>query len=37
LLQAINGRADALNQLAGMLNTSISNVQNGVNQIQSAV
>ena len=37
LLQAINGRADALNQLAGMLNTSISNVQNGVNQIQSAI
>ena len=37
LLQAINGRADALDQLAGILNTSVSNVQNGVNQIQSAV
>ena len=37
LLQAINGRADALSQLASMLNTSVSNVQNGVNSIQSAV
>ena len=37
LLQAINGRADALSQLASMLNTSVSNVQNGVNTIQSAV
>ena len=37
LLQAINGRADALGQLANILNTSVSNVQNGVNQIQSAV
>ena len=37
LLQAINGRADSLNQLAGMLNTSVSNVQNGVNAIQSAI
>ena len=37
LLQAINGRADSLNQLATMLNTSVSNVQNGVNAIQSAV
>ena len=37
LLQAINGRADALSQLASMLNTSIANVQNGVNTIQSAV
>lgn len=37
LLQAINGRADALSQLATMLNTSVSNVQNGVNSIQSAV
>jgi hypothetical protein len=26
LLQAINGRADALSQLANMLNTSVSNV-----------
>lgn len=37
LLQAINGRADALSQLATMLNTSVSNVQNGINSIQSAV
>lgn len=37
LLQAINGRADALSQLAGMLNTSVANVQNGVNAIQNAV
>ena len=37
LLQAINGRADALSQLSQMLNTSISNVQNGVNSIQNAV
>ena len=37
LLQAINGRADALSQLSSMLNTSIGNVQNGVNTIQSAI
>ena len=37
LLQAINGRADALSELAGILNTNVSNVQNGVNAIQSAV
>ena len=37
LLQAINGRADALGQLANILNTSVSNVQSGVNAIQSAV
>lgn len=37
LLQAINGRADALGQLAGILNTSVSNIQTGVNAIQSAV
>lgn len=37
LLQAINGRADALGQLANILNTSVGNVQNAVNQIQSAV
>ncbi len=37
LLQAVNGRADALSQLASILNTSISNVQNGVNAIQSAI
>jgi len=33
LLQAINGRSDSLNQLAGILNTSVSQVQNGVNAI----
>ena len=33
LLQAINGRADSLGQLANILNTSVSNVQNGVNAI----
>ena len=37
LLQAINGRADALSELAGILNTNVSNVQNGVNAIQNAV
>ena len=37
LLQAINGRADALGQLANILNTSVSNVQTGVNAIQTAV
>ena len=37
LLQAINGRADALSELASILNTNISSVQNGVNAIQSAV
>ena len=37
LLQAINGRADALSELAGILNTSVSNVQNGVNSIQTAI
>ena len=37
LLQAINGRADALSQLSQMLNTSVANVQNGVYAIQSAV
>lgn len=37
LLQAINGRADSLSQLANILNTSITSVQNGVNTIQSAI
>ena len=37
LLQAINGRADSLGQLANILNTSVSNVQNGVNAIQTAI
>lgn len=37
LLQAINGRADALGQLANILNTSVSNIQNGVSSIQTAI
>ena len=37
LLQAINGRADALSQIANMLNTSIANVQNGVSAIQTGL
>ena len=37
LLQAINGRADSLNQLASILNTSVGNVQNAVNTIQASV
>ena len=37
LLQAINGRADSLSQLANILNTNVSDVQNGVNAIQNAV
>lgn len=37
LLQAINGRADALSQLASMLNTSVGNIQNAVNAIQSSI
>ena len=37
LLQAINGRADALSQLASLLNTDINTVQNGINTIQSSI
>lgn len=37
LLQAINGRADSLGQLANILNTNVSDVQNGVNAIQNAI
>lgn len=37
LLQDINGRADALSQLANILNTSVGNVQNGVNAIQTSI
>ena len=37
LLQAINGRADALGQLANILNTNVSSVQSAVNSVQSAV
>lgn len=37
LLQVINGRSDSLGQLANILNTNVSDVQNGVNAIQNAV
>ena len=37
LLQAINGRADSLGQLANILNTNVSDVQNGVNASQNAI
>lgn len=37
LLQAINGRADTLGELAGILNTNVGNVQNAVNSVQSAI
>ena len=37
ILQAINGRADALGQLAQILNTSVSNVQNGINSLNTAL
>jgi hypothetical protein len=37
ILQAINGRADALGQLAQILNTSVSNVQNGINALNTDV
>ena len=37
LLQAINGRADALGQLAQITNTNVDFVRNGVYQLQSAI
>lgn len=37
LLQAINGRADALSQLASMLNSDINTVQSIVSNIQTSV
>ena len=37
LLQAINGRADSLNQLASMLNTSVESVKNGIFGLQNAI
>ena len=37
LLQAINGRADALSQLANILNTDVASVQQGVNAVQNAI
>ena len=35
ILQAINGRADALGQIAQILNTSVANVQNGINSLNT--
>lgn len=37
LLQAINGRADAISQLAQMLNTNIETVKNGIFTLQSSI
>ena len=37
LLQAINGRADAANQLATITNTSVESVKNGIFALQSAI
>ena len=37
LIQAVNGRADALSSLAELLHTDVSQVQTGVNAIQSAI
>lgn len=37
ILQAINGRADALGQIAQILNTSVSAVQNGINALSTDV
>lgn len=37
LLQAINGRADALSQLSGILNTNVDSVRNAVNTVQQSV
>ena len=35
ILQAINGRADALGQLAQILNTSVATVQSGINSLNT--
>lgn len=37
LLQAINGRADALTQLGTILNTDINSIQQAINVVQSAI
>ena len=37
LLQAINGRADALGQLAQITNTSVESVKNGIFALQNAI
>ena len=35
ILQAVNGRADALGQIAQILNTSVESVRNGINSINT--
>ena len=35
ILQAINGRADALGQIASILNTSVESVRNGINSLNT--
>lgn len=37
LLQAINGRADAISQLAGITNTGVETVKNGIFALQNAI
>lgn len=37
LLQALNGRADCISQLANILNTNVGNVQNGLNALSMSV
>ena len=37
LLQAINGRADALSQLAQITNTSVETVKNGIFSLQNSI
>jgi hypothetical protein len=37
LLQAINGRADALGQIAGITNTGVETVKNGIFALQNAI
>lgn len=37
LLQAINGRADALNQLASITNSNVDNVRNAIGQLQLGI
>ena len=37
LLQALNGRADSINQLANILNTNVSAIQSGLSSLQSSI
>ena len=37
ILQAINGRADALGQIAGILNTSVETVKSGINSLATDI